>query len=97
MPIHVVFLLRFERKLYYAQKNFVLSAQAFSGETVMIPEENNAGFVVLVGALLADEVGAIRPPGAPKSRNGLGAGLLKVTRPDSWRTKATIAVENSIV
>ena len=57
----------------------------------MMLKETNVGSVSLVGTLVAGGAGAITLSETPKSRNGLGSGLLKVIRPDNWRTKATIA------
>ena len=50
--------------------------------------ENNAGFVTLVGTLLA---GPIKPQGTLEKGNGLDAGLSKVIRSDNWQAKADIA------
>jgi len=47
----------------------------------MMLKENNVGTVALAGTPAG---GATEPLGAPKSGNGLGFGLLKVTRSDSW-------------
>jgi len=56
--------------------------------------ENNVGFARIVGTLSDGEIKLQR---TPKSRYGLNAGLLKVIRPDSWQTKATIAQGSFIV
>lgn len=63
----------------------------------MMSKENNVGSAALVGTLVAGEAGAIKLPGTPKNRNGLGAGLLKDIRPDKWQTKAVIARGNFTV
>ena len=63
---------------------------------VIVPRGNNAGSVLLVGALVADEAGAIRSL-VPKNMNFLDSGLLKVIRPDNWRIKAAIAQGNFTV
>ena len=94
MPFVLFFNLGMSVNIYYEQKNSALSVQAFSGETVMMLKGNNVGFVALVGILIA---GAIKVSGTPKSRIGLGSGLLKVIRSDNWRTKATIARGSFIV
>ena len=56
-------------------------------------KENNVGFVALAGALIS----GAKLPGILKSRSGLGSGLLKVIRPDSWQTKVAIAQGSFIV
>ena len=70
------------------QKNIVLIVQEFSRETDGMLMENNAGSARLVVILIA---GTIIRQGTPKSRNGLNAGLSKVTRFDNWRAKVDIA------
>lgn len=59
----------------------------------MIPREDSAGSVGLVGALVPGVTGAGLPV-VLKSWIGLDAGLLKVIRPGSWLTKAAIAKGN---
>ena len=56
-----------------------------SGETVMMLRENNVGFALFAN-VLSD--GAIKRSNTVESKGGLRIGLLRVTRPDNWQTKA---------
>lgn len=62
----------------------------------MVLKGNNVGFVLHVGALVADEAGAIRSL-VPKSMKFFDSGFLKVIRPDNWRIKVAIARGNFTV